>query len=513
MKNISILTLPAILIGFVLGTSALAMELDWSGQFRSEFNIISNYSMDSSDTAANFDATRAGGNGYYVPGGGSDNANFQTLFLRLRPKLIVNDNIYIKSEWWLGSPVFGFFGNAVPYTYDQRQFYSTQSRGSLVSAQRFWADILTDFGTLQIGRAPLNWGLGIVWNSGDGLWDRYASTGDVIRLVSKFGSFTLTPSFISYSSGNNLGGSCTGAACTPGAGSGGVSDYSLMLKYENIDEDFEGGVNFVKRLAGANQDPVAGHLGLVGVPAGVAAGGSPASMNYNTWDLFGRKKLGKIKLGGELPIVTGNIGGVEYSTYAFAGEVDWKANDAWEFGLKAGHAPGQPNLLAAAPDRYKVFYFNPNYHLGMIMFNYQLANMAGPNTLNNPTIAETTLKSPYDNPIVNTNYLGLSGVFHTDKWAFRGAWVYAKALEAAVNGENFFNPWQRRVVGPAVKDQGTSLGWEMDLGATLQWDDSLQFGWDSGFFFPGDFFAFSNTLADNATSMVFATTAKIGIAF
>ena len=104
----------AILGGILSIGNASALELDWSGQFWSEYNFIHNYAMDSSPQGISEDATRSSAGGYYVPGGGSADASFQSLFLRLRPKIVVNDNIYIKSEFWLGDPIFGMIGNAFP---------------------------------------------------------------------------------------------------------------------------------------------------------------------------------------------------------------------------------------------------------------------------------------------------------------------------------------------------------------------------------------------------------------
>ncbi len=212
---------------------AQALELDWSGQFWAEFNFVHNYAMDPSEQGANRDPIRAAGRGYYVSGGGYQDANFQNLFLRLRPKLVVNDNIYIKSEWWVGDPIFGgIFGSSLPYSADQRQYYSNQSRGSFITAQRIWGEFVSDVGTFQVGRVPLHWGLGVVWNGGENLWDRYMSTGDAIRWVAKFGSFSLVPSIIVSSSGNTIAGSSsvTPLGSTPGIGSGGVTDYSLIFK-------------------------------------------------------------------------------------------------------------------------------------------------------------------------------------------------------------------------------------------------------------------------------------------
>ena len=489
--------------------NAHALELDWSGQFRSEFNFIRNYSMDSSDAGSSSDSTRANAGGYYVSGAGTSSGNFQNLFLKLKPKLIVNDNVYIKSEWWLGDPVFGFYGNASPYTFDQKQFYSNQSRGSLISAQRFWAEILSDVGTFQIGRAPLNWGLGIVWNNGDGLWDRYESTGDMLRLVSKFGAFSFSPAYINYSTGNSIGGSCSpggaplGSVCTPGAGSGSMSDYSIMLKYDNPDEDFEGGVNFVKRLAGASQDPIYGYRGITGGSAG---------MNYNIWDIYGKKKLGKFTISAEAPITTGNVGGLDYSTFAIATEVDWRMSETWEILAKVGHAPGESNSAGATPDKLQAFFFNPNYKLGMIMFNYQLASFSALSTQNNPGVSPAALQSPYDNPIVDATYVALTGKVHADKWTFHGDWVYAKAQKVATQGSYFLNNWTRSMV-QANADQSNSLGWELDAGSSLQWDDNFFFSADLGFFFPGDFYKFSNTAVQNQTSTVYGLLVRAGVNF
>src|SRR5690606_29820378 len=158
-------------------------------------------------------------------------ASFQSAFMRLLPTAIVNDNVYLRTEFWLGDPVYGFFGDGVPYSSDQRMFYSTQSRGSAVTAQRFWADFLSDIGTFQVGRAPLNWGLGLYWDAGNDLWDRYQSTGDVIRLVSKFGAFTVVPAFVKYSTGNSVGGALNPVTGLAISGGDDLTDYSLAFKY------------------------------------------------------------------------------------------------------------------------------------------------------------------------------------------------------------------------------------------------------------------------------------------
>lgn len=491
--------------------NARALELDWSGQFWAEFNFVHSYSMDASDQGSGLDSSRYQKGGYYAPGGGAPDATFETLFLRLKPKVIVNDNIYIKSEWWVGDPIYGIFGSGLPYSTDQKQYYSYNSRGSIISAQRLWGEFLTDIGTFQVGRAPLSWGLGVVWNSGDNLWDRYMSTGDTVRWVAKFGSFSFVPSFILSSVGNNIGGSCnwSGGTCRPGVGTGGVSDYSLILKYENTEDELEGGINVVKRLAGANQDSNGGML----TPQG--SNQTNGSMNFMLYDVYAKKKFSTLSLGLELPITSGQIASANYQAYGAAGEVDFKPTDSLDFMLKLGYASGQTNMGGNQLDTLRAFAFNPNYHVAMIMFNYQLANFSGAQTLNSTSANPGGLSSPYDNPIVNAAYASLSTQIKPwDKWTFRPAFAYAFAPQTAAAGQYFYNYWTRTVqMNNSGMNQDKTLGYEFDLGITFQWDEYFTFSLDNGIFFPGGFYAFSNTSTPNATNPVIATSARIGVSF
>jgi hypothetical protein len=514
-RRLSRLPSLAALAALALPGTSQALELDWSGQFRTEFNFVHNYGADNSDAASIHDTTRDTAEGYYIPSGGTNDANWQTLFLRLDPKVIVNDNIYIKSEWWVGDPVFGMFGNGVPYTTDQKWYNSTSSRGSMITAQRFWGEFLSDIGTFQVGRAPLNWGLGVLWSAGDGVWDKYQSTGDVLRLVAKFGAFSVTPQIITYSMGNTFAGSCiyaggAGTVCNPGIGGGSVVDYSIALKYENPDEDFEGGVNFIKRLTGSSIDSTTGFVG----PVSDLTGNRTVAMNYNTFDLYARKRFGRLSLAGEAPIVAGSIGGVDYSSFTLATEANWRASDMWELSLRAGRVPGQPNSDGPGLPDYKAFYFHPNYKIGMIMFNYQLANFSGPKNLNSTSATESRLLSPYDNPISNANYLSVNGILHADKWDFNLGLVYAQANEAALAGKHYFNVWTRKnSAAPATADQSKSLGWELDWGTGFQWDEYFRLSWDFGLFKPGAFYAFSDSPVSNQTDFVFASSFRIGVTF
>jgi hypothetical protein len=533
MRSVQTLYLTFCFIGLsLLPASAQAIDLDWSGSFVSDTNWIYNYQMGlgrgtqgqfsytrGTPTDSNGDTKITGADhedGYTVLEGGDRNAFFQSLFLKLRPVAVVNDTIYIKSELWLGDPVVGFFGGSAPHRFDQRQYYSNYSRGSTVTAQRYWAEFLSDVGTIQLGKAPLHWGLGLVWNSGEDLFSRYHSTGDMVRLVSKFGSFSFAPAVIKYSMGNSVGGSCpnplSGSPCTPAQGGGGVTDYSIMFRYLNLDEDMELGVNFVRRLSGAAPDTTGGFLGV---------NGNPSGGNFNTWDIYGKKDFGDLYLAAEIPIATGDIGGVDYDTFAMAFESGWKHSEWLDTTLKFGLAPGQGNLSrGGSPNTYKAFYFHHNYQIALIMFNYQFRNFSGPSNSNNPGTTSGNVASPFDNPIVNARYVAPTIGFNTGKWRFVSTFAFAEALQTADGNQAFFHYWKRKYVDPPSNSgdrfkgsQSKSLGWEMDYGARFNLDENFTFGMDFGWYFPGKFYKFSNSKNENVPSTVFATNLRVGVTF
>ncbi len=472
MKKIGKWSVLGVAVGTLFVTQAGAMDFDWSGDFRVENHWVKNYSLSESNS---------GTGGYRITRGPADPAQFQTLFMRLKPKVLVNDNVTIRSELWFGSPSGGFFGDSggtVGAARHLTTYDSTFSAGGTLSAQRFWMEALTDVGNLQVGRAPLDWGMGLVWNAGDGPWSRYASTGDVVRMVSKFGAFSFTPATVKYTLGDRLGGST------------GVSDYALALKYENADEGFEGGANFIRRLGGSGNSVYTGTLG--------GSGG----FNYTTWDIFTRKKLGRFDFAFEAPIITGTMGGAQYSSYALAGEGKASLGENWQFSLKAGKVPGQP---AGATDRYKAVYLNPNYRVGMILFGYGLQNLG---------VANVSQDAFYS-PVTNANYLNVGGQYVSGKWTFRGNWLMASAAETAGAGGSYFDQWTRQTqaTNTATTAQESSYGWEMDVGASLQWDDNVEFKADAGLFAPGGFYKFSANPTEYQTGNVIALTMGVGARF
>jgi hypothetical protein len=226
--------------------------------------------------------------------------------------------------------------------------------------------------------------------------------------------------------------------------------------------------------------------------------------NSTTWDIFTRKKFGKLDVAAEAPITSGRISGVTASTYALALEGRYAASEAWNFSTRLGHIPGQ----SADASKIRGFFAHPNYKLGLILFNYQLAGLSGIN------LGSGALTSVFNAPLTNANYLHLAGDYTSGKWQFRGSWTYAQALETAGTSGNYYNQWTREfeAAGGSVA-QASALGWELDAGATFHWDDHFEFKADAGAFMPGDFFKYTAADPANQTGTVLAFVMGVGAKF
>jgi uncharacterized protein (TIGR04551 family) len=147
--------------------------------------------------------------------GCTDNTNAgANLRFRLAPEFHVSDNLRVLTQidlldnLVLGSTPSGYStsngkdGNSV----DERNGYAplgifdddaaapSSGRNSLrdsILVKRVWAEWVTPVGQLRFGRMPNHWGLGMLWNAGDGHDDDYQSTIDRAQIISGIKSLDL----------------------------------------------------------------------------------------------------------------------------------------------------------------------------------------------------------------------------------------------------------------------------------------------------------------------------------
>ena len=484
---------------------AEAVQLDWNGQFWFENHWLNNYQLSRATPGYDSDQALVKQGGQYVPGNGEKNSVWYDVFFKLKPKLIVNDSLTIKSELHIGSPIYGFYGRGTPNSGDEQfNFTGSSTNNFSVSAQRYWANLVTDFGTIELGRAPLHWGLGAIWNAGDNLFDKYQSTGDMVRLTSKFGNFSVQPALVKVALGNNVSGAQDASGNTI-QGNDDVTDYDLAVKYDNSEEEFEFGMMWTKRSGNTAQRSIFFNKQQTG----------STRINFSIFDFYSRKKWGHFWFGGELPLFNGNIGAIDganefvYKTFAVMFEGGY-SSDLWDVGLKLGHVPGE-QPTQAGDNTFRAVYLNKDYKLGLLMFNY---NLFGLNNNNPDTTTVSNLKSPYDAEIVNANYLAINPQMKLDKWTLKSTFVMAFASSTAQAGSQFYN-YQQRQFFNAINNQSSFMGWEGDLGVAFKWDENVVVGWDFGCWFPGGYYQFTNdaTLTKINTSMMFGSVVRAGVTF
>lgn len=481
-----------VLVAVLASPPASALTLDWSGYFRASHDYINNYQMDKKALGSQ----NTGDTGEYIPGEGEKHTYFTTFFMKLKPRVLVNDNIIVRSEWNVGDPIYGFFGRGMPKD-DRNVAFGTGKDSMDLSVGRLWLDVHSDFGTVQVGRAPLHWGLGVIFNAGDGPFDRYQSTFDTIRLVSKFGYVSLMPLYAKNAMGRNLTGARNTATGAVMEGNDDVTDYGVGLRYENPEEDIEGGLLYYKRNASDQQT----NYYYPSTATTYTAGAN--GINLRLFDFYFKKSWHRFDLGIEAPIFTGEIGDVNgvgsrntYKSTGLAVETALKY-DTWRHTLKFGTAPGQSAATSGAANRGRTFsamQFHRAYKLGMIMFNYNLGNLGPANPDCVPGAAASTCPnsvSPYDNSITNARYVMLATQKSWEQWGLNLGVIWASANEVAQAGKDAYNHRTRQWF-TAVDTQSKSMGLEFDFGTRYNWDDNISFGADIGMFFPGDYYKFVN---------------------
>jgi uncharacterized protein (TIGR04551 family) len=143
--------------------------------------------------------------------GCDDNTNAgANLRFRLDPEFHVSDNLRVLSQidlldnLVLGSTPSGYAvdngsvsdrgGYAPLGVLDDGTAAPSTGRNSLrdsIIVKRVWAEWVTPVGQLRFGRMPNHWGLGMVYNSGDGHDDDYQSTIDRAQIISGVKSLDL----------------------------------------------------------------------------------------------------------------------------------------------------------------------------------------------------------------------------------------------------------------------------------------------------------------------------------
>ncbi|MBL6989017.1 MAG: hypothetical protein ISR65_04540 [Bacteriovoracaceae bacterium] len=481
------------LVFCIYSLKAFALPIDWNGRFGLDLNLIDNYNRMAEETTGN----RA--NGSQEPAylaGSDDNGSFESYIFSLNPVIIINDAATFKAEFSNGYARGGrlgdssiksghannSFGNALHF------IDSTSTQNSSFGLNKLYMELYTDTATFVLGRHTSHWALGAVINSGEKLWDRFSYTRDGVTMKIKLGKFSIYPYWAKMGAGTSL------TKATK------VEEYGFSLLYDDTDRDMVLGLLYSFRESGP---------GATGVQSVIAdPNGSNAvdlgETETKLIDLYFKKAFGNLELALEFPIASGKLGdlyqeagNVSYKGKAFIFESNYKFNESILVGLNFGQVNGD----SGASSSYDAMFLHPNYKIATIMFNYNMNGFANQNT------------SVFDSYITNARYIKVYGHWITGNWTWKGAFIYAQALEAAKANSLAYNH-STNVRFSALEDQEKDLGFEFDLGFDYKWNEQISTGGSFGYHVVGDYFAFNNDPAVNpAAKNTLAIQLRAGIHF
>lgn len=340
---------PALLVSALLAAVSAApakgVSMNFSGSFRSEASSYQNLNL-----------------GLTGPSGAKNYISTRAL---LFPNLVIDDHFSLKSQWTLlTSPNF---------TPDATQGLGVGQGGWLfgdpntvpLTLSRAWLEWTSDVGVFRLGRMPVAWGYGLVYDAGLGTWDDFQTTFDRMEYRLHLGYVV---GALAYSKGRKM------------SAFGNDNDQEFFvayLQYNNPEVEVEAGLLFEKQQRTTSQ--TADLMG-VGNPYRVpaTAGGTPTPLSVkspwplsnNLVDAYFKKKSGAFTLGGELAWLNGTA-----TDYANDGKDNMSAigltlNVSYDFAkvktfMEFVYASGDSNLNSGDMGGFVVL--NRNRRPGLIL--------------------------------------------------------------------------------------------------------------------------------------------------
>jgi len=491
MQRISI-NLLIILVAFFIAKKAVALPIDWHGAYGVDSTLIDSYRKieSTSDSSAN-GGNNGGSQEPALASGEHANASFQSYLFKLSPTMIVNDAASFKAEFSTGYGRGGMLGddsterkNNSNNSFGNALYHHNTSTGtnSLVVNQ-LYMELYSDTATYLIGRHANNWGLGVVINDGEDLWDRMASIRDGITMKIKLGNFNIDIFTAKISSQNSL----TRAT--------NVKQFGFSLLYDNPERDLTFGIHHSKKKNNKFNASVKHNINNTG---NVALGETDTKLT----DLFLKKRFGDFQFAIEAPIMSGEIGTLyssafgktNYKAKAIILESVYNVNNSWNIGFNAGKVSGHSGVQSS----YSAMYLHPNYQIAELMFRYNMQ-----------AISDTS-QNVYDSYITNALYWKLFFEYSSGKWVWNAAIIGATAEETAVATKKAYNHLTNKIF-TANTTQDDNLGIELDLGFNYKWNNEVTINSSLGYHKVGDYYSFSNEAGvSNVSKNSYA--AKIGAA-
>ncbi|MGE4133615.1 MAG: hypothetical protein AB7F86_18405 [Bdellovibrionales bacterium] len=440
-------------LGTLFLNSAWAGDLEWSGVYRIEGNFLNNSELS----------------------GTKKELTYGLHHLVLRPKIVAGDGLTIMGQFdilndstnypdsQMGQVWGSGIGGATPTSENNSNRLSQRQKADTIAVTQLYLTLAQEYGSLIVGRAPLQFGLGMTHNAGRGLFDHWYDTRDLVGYKFIVGNLYFLPMFGKPNEGtlNNTDD---------------TNDYMIHFQYENPETDIQLGVFYQLRKGGTqgSDAPAADPLGGTGA---TAAG----STDMKTVSVFALRDSDTIRLGAEAAFQSGESGvhttggdNVAFGGFGVAGEFEYKPRESnWAWALRAGHASGDdPNTDA----KFEGYIFDRNYDVAMLMFNHPLGKDDFLRTkLTTGTVFDNTTDKNHNVADVEA----LSNVIYvapTARYKFNDRWRLDNTI---ITGWLSEDP----IAGKSVSKE---LGYEWDISLHFVPRKGVTWINQAAFLFPGD---------------------------
>ncbi len=320
----------SLVLAAILSSPASAADVTWEGFYRARYLVYDSLSLSDSNAQAE---------------GAASAIDHR---MRLQPAWTLSEHAQLHAQFDVLA--YTLWGDA-PDTWTDpvdgssialAEADGVSTSGAGLKATRAWAEAYTGVGKFAVGRMPLHWGAGILWNDGNDPLSEYGDTADRVQFTTRLGAVFVMAAVDVQSEGY-------------------VGDVS-----EPVDD-----------MAG-----LSAAFGFRSETAGLALLNNYRFQPSNEWgaytgDLWGYSEIGPLRL--ELEIA-GTVGGgnldtgandIEVAAFGAMLDAGWNAEKIG-FGVQGGMATGD-----ADPDdgSVKTFRFDRDHNVALMLFEEPLPTL------------------------------------------------------------------------------------------------------------------------------------------
>jgi len=450
-----------LVLPFLFQSYAFSVAVDWSGHYRFDFVDVDKAEL------------KTGSHKSYLLNN-----------LVLMPHIIPSDGFEVISKIHLADDPSSPYQNSSqaglvwggsvtgPATHSDNSNALSGSRPKTqLSISQLYLKIDQEWGSLVIGRAPVQFGLGITHNAGNDPFSHWYDTRDILAYKMNIGNLFIMPSVSKqYANDFSLGNE--------------ITNQTLHFEYKNHDTGDWLGLFYEtsKGSSTANDIPL--------LPIGGSA--VDKAFSINSYNIILGKDFTEFNFRVEGGFQSGSTGIINSSgrnilmnSYAVISEFNIfssESKNTWN--IKGGTVSGDN----PSTEDFEGYFVDRNYDVAFLLFNHTLgqnADIFKTALGHNPTI---TVKNSLDDEYIS-NVLFIAPQWTrqlADRWKMKNTFAIARLNNAQMK------------IGSSIETISSDVGFEWDLGFNYKANDNMEWKFDMGLLKPGDSFKMGSSALKNS---------------